>query len=74
MNPWLLRELDDLQAKIDRMGSPRELSNEISSIREEADRIAGASFAEGPLPPLFSGVDDLKRRIEQLQRKVDSRW
>ncbi len=72
MNPWLFREIDDLQSKIDRMGSPRELSQEIRSIREEANRIAGASFADGPMPPLFVGVDALKDRIERLQEKIDA--
>lgn len=66
MNPWLLREIDDLQSRIDRMVTSPELSQEIRSIREEADRIAGANFADGPLPPLFAGVDALKERIERV--------
>jgi hypothetical protein len=71
MNSWLLREIDDLQSRIDRMGSPRELSDEIRAIREEADLIAGASFADGPMPPLFVGVDALKERVNQLKEKLD---
>lgn len=73
MDPWLLREIDDLQSKIDRMGLPRDLSREIRSIRVEANRITGANFAEGPLPPLFVGVDALKDRIERLQEKINTR-
>ncbi len=73
MNPWLLREIDDLQAKIDRLGSSRELSRELDSIRQEANRIAGASFLDGPAPPLFHGVDELKQRLARLQDKLDQK-
>lgn len=73
MNPWLLREIDDLQAKIDRLGSPRELSRELDSIRQEANRIAGASFLDGPALPLFHGIDELKQRLGRLQDKLDNK-
>lgn len=73
MDPWLLRELDNLESEIDRMGAPSDLSREIRSIREEADRIAGASFLDGPMPPLYVGVDALKRRINHLKDEINFR-
>ena len=72
MDPWLLREIDDLQSKIDRMVSPRELTQEIKSIREEANRIAGASFLGGPFPPLFVSLVSLRSQVDRLQEKINS--
>lgn len=73
MDPWLLREIDNLQSEIDRIGAPSDLSKEIRSIREEANRIAGASFMDGPMPPLYMGVDALKQRLNHLKDAIKSR-
>jgi len=73
MNPWMLREIIELQSKKDRMGLARDLSRELDSICKEANRIIGASFMDTPIPPLFSRLDALKEQLNKLGRLIDDR-
>jgi len=71
MEPWLIREIEALEARIEGMGSPEDLSREIQKIREEAVRITNSGFLQGIMSPTILGADALKQRLERLRAKVN---
>ena len=72
MEPWLINEIDDLEARIEEMGSPEDLTREIQKIREDAVRITNAGFLQGIMSPNILEADALKQRLERLRAKVNS--
>lgn len=71
MEPWLIHEIEQLEAKIEEMGSPEDLRREIQKIREEAVRITNSSFLQGIMSPNILSADELKQRLERLRAKVN---
>ncbi len=71
MEPWLINEIEALEAKIEEMGSPEDLTREIQEIREEAARITDAGNLQGITSPNILSADELKQRLEQLRAKVN---
>ena len=72
MEPWLINEIEALEARIEEMGSPEDLTREIQKIREDAVRITNAGFLQGIMSPLILEADGLKQRLERLRGKVNS--
>lgn len=71
MEPWLIHEIEELEARIEEMGSPEDLRREIQKIREEAVRITNSSFLQGIMSPNILSADELKQRLERLRAKVN---
>ena len=71
MQPWLIREIEALETRIEEMGSPEDLTREIQKIHKEAVRITNAGFLQGIMSPTILGADALKQRLERLRAKVN---
>ncbi len=71
MEPWLINEIEALEARIEEMGSPEDLTREIQEIREEAARITNAGNLQGITSPNILSADELKQRLERLRAKVN---
>lgn len=71
MEPWLINEIEALEAKIEEMGSPEDLTREIQKIRQDAVRITNSGFLQGIMSPNILSADELKQRLERLRAKVN---
>lgn len=71
MEPWLINEIETLEARIEELGSPEDLTREIQEIRQDAVRITNSGFLQGIMSPNILSADELKQRLERLRAKVN---
>jgi hypothetical protein len=70
MDPWLLRQMDSLQSRLNRSGDN---SEETHKLRNEINSMGNFSMGTGPNHyPLYYSASEIEKRIEQLESETRS--